>query len=87
MKIEELKANHIYSVRWSGGTQIVGRYKGVKESATSEHTFYDCLHYWNRHETFYREDSVLLSNTEEIREASIAEKKLLTGYEIENGLI
>lgn len=87
MKSEELKPNRIYSVSWSGGTQIVGRYKGVKQSATDEHTFYDCLHYWNRHESFYKEDSVLLSNTEEIRVASIAEKKLLVGYEIEHNLI
>lgn len=87
MKPDELQPNRIYSISWSGGAQIVGRYKEVKLPATQEHTFYDCLSYWNRHENFYKEETVLLSNAEDIREASLAEKKLLTGYEIEHNLI
>lgn len=87
MKPEELIPNKIYSVTWSGETQIVGRYKGVRQAATKEHTFYDCLHYWNAHETFHYEEHVLLGCAEEIRNASLAEKRLLTEYEIEHDLI
>lgn len=87
IKLEELQPNKIYSISYAGGTHIVGRYKGVKQKATEEHTFYDCLHYWYRHENFYQEKSILLSEADEIRPASIAEKRLLTGYEIEHNLI
>lgn len=87
MKPEELKPNRIYSVSYSGRTQIIGRYKGVKCGATKEHEFYDCLHYWNQHESFYREESILLGPADEIREASLSEKHLLVGYEIEHNLI
>lgn len=87
MKVEDLQQNKIYSVCWSGGTQIVGRYKGVLEEVTCQHTLYDCLHYWNGHQSFHHKETVYLNNTDEIREASKAEKVLLVGYEIEHNLI
>lgn len=87
MKPEELKPNRIYAVTWSGPTLIVGRYKEESPMGCCQHTFYDCLHYWNAHENFYKEQTVYLSNVEEIREASQAEKYLLVQYEIRNNLI
>lgn len=87
MNIEDLQPNKIYSASWAGSTQIVGRYKGVSCGATCQHTFYDCLSYWNGHESFYHQETVYLNNTDEIREASKAEKALLVRYEIEHNLI
>lgn len=86
MEIKDLLPNKIYSVTWCS-TQIVGRYKEVKCNATCQHTFYDCLHYWNSHECFYSDQTVYLSNADEIREASKAEKLMLVKYEIDNSLI
>lgn len=86
MEIKDLIPNKIYSVTW-GSTQIVGRYKAVHCDATCQHTFYDCLHYWNSHESFYSNQTLYLNNADDIREASLDEKIKLVHYEIDNNLI
>lgn len=82
---EKLEKGKIYYLDYGSNTQIVGRYK---ESDTTNHIFYDLLHYWNGYETFRpKEDYCCKNGIENIRRASKSEIHNLIKFEIENDCI
>lgn len=80
-----MEQGKIYFISYGGNTQIVGRFK---ESDTTQHIFYDLLHYWNGFESFRQNNPYCVySGIDEIREASKAEKMSLIRFELENNCI
>lgn len=81
----ELEQGKIYFLSYGGNTQVVGRFK---ETKTTEHVFYDVLHYWNGYETFRKSNQPCVKNgIEIIREASQSEKMSLIRFELEHNCI
>jgi len=85
IKEEEMIQGKIYYLDYGSNTQILGRYK---DSDSTNHNFYDLLHYWNGYETFRKgKQFCCKSGIEQLREATKPEKHTLVRFEIENNCI
>lgn len=83
MVLVQMEQGKIYFISY-GQTTLVVRYK---ESDTTKHFYYDALHNWSGHESFYTDGYFLNSGIEFIREGSDAEKQSLLRKSIEHKTI
>ncbi len=74
-----------YFIAFGTQTQLVVRFR---EEQCTTYNFYDCLHYWNRHESYRGDASYCVkSGITELRPATLPEKNSLINKEIEHDAI
>ncbi len=79
----EMIPGKYYFISFGDQTQLVVRFR---ENQVTTYNFYDCLHYWNRHESYRNNNAYCVhSGIIELRPATLPEKNALINKEIEHG--